>query len=70
MNIPPPLLGIIRGLGTAVIVCVLAYFGDAAHLNGIVSDALASVIAAIALAIEHHIEAGGGGALFGSVNRS
>ncbi len=63
----PKVLGFVRGIGTVVLVAILAYLGDAVHLSVFMSDSLATVIAAAALAAEHGIEAKGGGALFGTV---
>jgi hypothetical protein len=34
---------------------VLAYLGDASHLNGVVGVGLASLISALALSVEHAI---------------
>lgn len=71
MNLNPAVLGLIRGLGAAVLFAVVSYFADAGNLHGIVSnDGLAALIAAIALGIEHNMEAKGKGALFGAVKRS
>lgn len=70
MNLSPAVLGFMRGLGVAIVVAVLTYLGDAANLNGLVSPTLAALIAAIALAAEHGIQAKTGNALFGAVKRS
>jgi hypothetical protein len=63
----PATLGFVRALGTVALVAVLSYLGDAAHLSGIVSDSLATVIAALALGLEHSIESQTGNGLFGAV---
>lgn len=60
-------LGLVRGLGVAVLMAVLTYLGDAAHLNGILSGSLAAIVSGVALMIEHSIEASSGSALFGAV---
>jgi hypothetical protein len=65
--ISPAFLGLIRGLGTAVLLAGLTYLGDASHLNGVVSVSVATVIAALALSLEHYIEGRTGNALFGAV---
>ncbi len=66
MNLTNAQIGFIRGLGVVVVTSVLAYIGDVNHLSGLVSVGVASIISALALSLEHHIEAGGGGALFGA----
>lgn len=63
----PALLGVLRTLFVVVILAVVGFFADASHLNGIVSEGLAALIAAVALAIEHAIEGSTGNALFGAV---
>lgn len=67
MTITPAQLGFVRAIGVAILLFVLSYLGDASHLNGVVSDSIATVIAALALAIEHNIESNTGKALFGRV---
>lgn len=63
----PKVIGFLRGIGVACLTGILIYLGDAAHLAGIISDPIAALIAAGALAWEHKIEANGGGALFGAI---
>jgi len=63
----PSTLGFIRAIGTVVLMSVLTYLGDSAHLNGIVSATAATIISALALALEHSIESSTGNALFGAV---
>lgn len=63
----PSTLGFIRALGVAVVMAVVSYLADASHLNGVVSAGLATIISALALAIEHSIEGSTGNALFGAV---
>jgi hypothetical protein len=62
----PSLLGFFRGILAAVIVAVLTYAGDATHL-GFLNPATASIVAALALALEHAIEGKTNKALFGAV---
>jgi hypothetical protein len=62
----PSLLGFIRGIAFAVVVAVLSFIGDATHLTGILNPETAAFVAALALAIEHGIEAKTGNALFGA----
>lgn len=63
----PAILGFVRAIGSIILMAVLAYLGDVSHLNGIVSASLATVIAGIAMSVEHMIEAKSGNALFGAV---
>lgn len=63
----PAVLGLIRGLGFAVLVAVLTFLGSATNLTGVLNPATASLVAALALALEHAIEARTGNALFGAV---
>jgi hypothetical protein len=58
-------LGVIRGLGMVIALPLLTYLGDAAHLSSVASPIVASVIAIIALSLEHTIESETGKALFG-----
>lgn len=66
----PAVLGVIRGLGVAVLAAIVHFIAVAANLEGVVSPQVAAIIAAIALGIEHNIESKGGGSLFGAVKRS
>ncbi len=70
MNLNPAVLGMIRGLGVAVLMAVLTYLGDATHLQGILNPQVAAILAAIVLGIEHNMEANGSGSLFGAAKRS
>ncbi len=69
MNISPAVLGLVRGIGFAVVLAVLTYLGNAVNLAPVLGDTLATLIASGILAYEHALEAKGSGALFGSVNR-
>lgn len=60
-------LGILQGLGLALLETVLAFFADATHLNGLVNPQMALVVAAIALALENHLYDKTGKSLFGTV---
>ena len=64
----PALLGFLRGLGFTIILAGLTYLGDSANLSGVVSTGLATVIASLALALEHAIASSTGNALFGAVS--
>lgn len=65
-RISPALLGFLRGLGLIIITAVLSYLGAAENL-AFLNPITASLIATIALSIEHSIEAKSGRALFGAV---
>lgn len=67
MEISPVVLGILRALGVVVIVAVVGFFANAANLVPFVGEGLAGLIAMIALAVEHYLEAKNGTALFGAV---
>lgn len=70
-NISPAVLGVLRSAASVAIfgasLAILSFFADATHLNGVVNDSLAALIAAIASGIEHNMESKGSGALFGAV---
>lgn len=69
MTLSPAQLGLIRGLGVAVLMSVLTFFGDAAHLNGLLSPLIATLVSSLALSLENHLSAKGDTALFGAVTR-
>jgi len=60
------IIGFVRGLGMVMLTAGLSYLGSVEHLSWL-SPGTATLVAALALAIEHAIEAGTGKALFGSV---
>lgn len=62
-------LGFVRGIGTVVLFAVVAYFADAAHLNGIVSPAIAAIVASLALSFENYLAGKSDKALFGAVKK-
>lgn len=70
MTLSPAQLGIVRGLGVALLMSVLTYFGDAAHLNNVVSPLIAALVSSLALSLENHLSAKGDTALFGAVTRT
>lgn len=59
-------IGFVRYVGAAALTAALAWLGDAANLV-FLPPAVAALIAAMALAVEHTIESSTGKALFGSV---
>ena len=64
-TISPALLGFLRGLGMVVIIGLLTYIGDATHLP-FLNPATASLVAVIALTLEHALSPAGT-ALMGAV---
>lgn len=68
MSITPAQLGFLRAIGVAFVLFLLTYLGDASHLNGILSAGTATVVAGLALALEHYIEDNTGKALFGTTS--
>ncbi len=67
-NISPAVLGLLRGVGFVVLTSVLTYLGNATNLTSVLSPQVASIIAIIALALEHKVEGKTGNALFGAVH--
>ncbi len=63
-------MGLLKGLGVAVLGAVLSYLANAANLQGIVSPPVAALLAAIALGLHDHIEVKTGAVLFGAIKRS
>lgn len=64
-----PQLGFIRAIGVVILAAVVHYFTDQANLIPVMSEGVAAIVAALALAYEHSIENKGGGALFGAVHQ-
>lgn len=69
MNLSPAVLGLVRGIGFAIVLAVLSYVGNAANIAPLLGDTLATLIASGLMAYEHSLEAKGSGALFGAANR-
>ncbi len=69
MNLSPAVLGLIRGIGFAIVLAVLTFLGNEVNLAPIIGDTLATLIASGILAYEHSLESKGQGALFGAANR-
>ena len=69
MKISPATAGFVKGLLIAVVLAVVTFVGNTANLEGLVTPAIATVIAAMASAIESSLKAKSGGstALFGAV---
>lgn len=68
MTITPAQKGFIHGIAIALLSAVLIYLGDASHLTMWVSVPTATLIAALAMAIEENIQSSTGKALFGTVH--
>jgi hypothetical protein len=64
----PAVIGFLRAITVAIIMAVVSFLANAANLNGVVSGGLATLIAAVALAVEHSMAAGTTTALFGAVS--
>lgn len=69
MTITPGLSGFLKGLLLVVILAVTSYLSDAANLTGI-APVIATLVVAVASAIESSIKANSGKALFGAVRVS
>jgi hypothetical protein len=59
-------VGFLRAIGFVVLTAVLSYVGDAANL-AFLSPQVSLVVASLAMALEHAIEAKTGKALLGTV---
>lgn len=68
MKLTPSFAGFIKGILGVVVLCVVTYLADAAHLNGILNPTLSVMAAALFSAIESGLKASSGGttALFGA----
>lgn len=69
VNLSPAVAGFLKGVLIAVVLAIVSYLGDSAHLGGIVSPSIAVLIASVASAIESSLKSSSGGtsALFGAV---
>lgn len=61
-------LTVLQALGLVIIEAIFAFFADASNLGGLVNPQMASLVAAIALAIENSLYNKTGKSLFGTVN--
>jgi uncharacterized membrane protein len=66
MKISPALALMLKGLGLTVLLAVLAFFSNAANLNGVLPEVVVGIIALVASRIESTIKEGSGKALFGA----
>lgn len=60
-------IGFLRGLGMVILIAVLGYLGTASNLTLIANPFVAGLIASVALAVEHSVQAKTGKALFGAI---
>lgn len=69
MKLTPALAGFLKGLLIVVVLSVVSFLGDSAHLTGIMSPVLATIVASLFSSIESSMKAKSGGniALFGAV---
>ncbi len=67
IQMSPKLIGVLQAIGLALILTVLGFLANAANLNGLVNPEMATLVAAVALAIENSINAKNGRSLFGLV---
>ena len=63
----PKLIGFLQAIGLALILTILSFLANAANLQGLVNPEMATLVAAVALAIENTINAKNGKSLFGLV---
>lgn len=72
VTLSPGIAGFIKGLLGVIVLAVVSYLGDAAHLSGILNPALATIAAAIFSGIESSMKNASGGetALFGAARIS
>ncbi len=63
-------MGLLKGLGVAILGAVLSFMANAANLQDLVSPPVAALIAAIALGLHDHIQSKTGNLLFGAIKRS
>jgi hypothetical protein len=63
----PAILGFARSLGILVLITVLSYISDATNLAFVGNPWFEALIASMALAIEHQLEAKTGRAMFGAM---
>lgn len=68
MNLNPSVAGFIKGVLGVVVLALVSYLADAAHLTGLLSPTLAVMAAGLFSAIESGLKAKSGGttALFGA----
>ena len=72
ITLSPGVAGFIKGLLMVVVLAVVSYLADAAHLSGVLNPTLATIAAGIFSAVESSLKSGSGGttALFGAAKIS
>lgn len=63
----PAAIGALRALLTVVIMAVVTWLADSAHLGGILPPTIGTIVSMVALSIEHYMASGTQTALFGSI---
>ncbi len=63
----PKLIGVLQALGLSLLMALLAFLANSANLGGLVNPEMATLVAAVALAVENTINAKSGKSLFGLV---
>ena len=69
MTLSASQIGFIRGLGFTALLAILTYLGNSAHLAGVVTTSVATIISSLALAWENSLTAKTGNALLGAVKQ-
>lgn len=70
MKISPSTAGFLKGLLIVVVLAVVSFLGDAAHLTGVLNPVLAALVAGVFSGIESKMKANTDGetGLFGAVS--
>jgi hypothetical protein len=55
----PAVIGFLRGLATVVVFAVVGYVANAANLTPVLGGSVATIVAALALALEHGLSPSG-----------
>ena len=63
----PKTVAVLQDIGLSALMGILAFLANTANLQGLVNPEMATLVAAIALAIENSINAKSGKSLFGMV---
>lgn len=69
MKISPTVAGFLKGLFIVIVLSIVSYLGNVAHLTGILNPMLATIVASVFSAIESKMKAkdDGNTAFFGAV---
>lgn len=63
----PKTVALLQAIGLAALMGILAFLANSTNLSGLVNPEMATLVAAVALAIENSINAKSGRSLFGLV---